>query len=40
LKGNCVSTIIGEETIFAICFYCIEGVEAAVVTMAFYASFE
>jgi hypothetical protein len=42
--GHCVRTIIGEETISyfssAICCCWIEGVEAAVVVVAFYASFE
>jgi hypothetical protein len=40
LTGHCVGTIIGEETISAICFCWIEGVEAAVVAVAFCASFE
>jgi hypothetical protein len=42
--GHCVGTIVGEETISsfssAIFFYWIEGVEAAVVVVAFCASFE
>jgi hypothetical protein len=42
--GHCVGTIVGEETISsfssAICFCWIEGVEAAVVVVAFCASFE
>jgi hypothetical protein len=44
LAGHCVGTNVGEETISsfssAICLCWIEGVEAAVVAMAFYASFE
>jgi hypothetical protein len=42
--GHCVGTIVGEETISSfsstICFYWIEGVEVAVVVVAFCASFE
>jgi hypothetical protein len=42
--GHCVGTIVGEETIYyfssTIYFCWIEGVEAAVVVVAFYASFE
>jgi hypothetical protein len=42
--GHCVGTIAGEETIsyfsFAIYFYWIEGVEAAVVVVAFCVSFK
>jgi hypothetical protein len=42
--GHCVGTIVGEEEISsfpsAICFYWIEGVEAAVVAVAFCSSFE
>jgi hypothetical protein len=43
LTGHYVGTIVGEETISAICFCWIEGVEATMVAMvavAFYASFE
>jgi hypothetical protein len=44
LTGHCVGTIVGEGTIYAfssaICLYWIEGVEAAVVVVLFYASFE
>ena len=44
LKGHYVGTIVGEETISsfssAICFCWIKGVEAAMVAMAFCASFE
>jgi hypothetical protein len=44
LTRHCVGTIVGEEKIssfsFAICFYWIEGIEAAVVAVAFCASFE
>jgi hypothetical protein len=37
LRGHCVGTIVGEEII---CFCWIEGVEAAVVVVVFFASFE
>jgi hypothetical protein len=44
LTGHCVGTIVGEEKIFSfsstICFCWIEGVEVAVVVVAFYTSFE
>jgi hypothetical protein len=44
INRYCVGTIIGEEIIssfaYAICFYWIEGVEDAVVVVAFCASFE
>jgi hypothetical protein len=44
LTGNFVGTIVGEETIYffsyEIFFYWIEGVDATVVVVAFYASFE
>jgi hypothetical protein len=44
LTGHCVGTIVCEETIYsfsyAICFWWIEGVEDAVVVVAFCASFE
>jgi hypothetical protein len=44
LTGHCVGTIVGEETLSAfssVIFFCwIEGVEAAVVVVAFCASFE
>jgi hypothetical protein len=40
LAENFVGTILGEETIYVICFSWIEGAEAAVVVVAFYASFE
>jgi hypothetical protein len=42
--GNCVGTIIGEETISSfsspICFCWIEGTKVVVVAVAFCASFE
>jgi hypothetical protein len=42
--GHCIDTIVGEGTIHAfsstICFCLIEGVEAVVVVVDFYASFE
>jgi hypothetical protein len=40
LKWHCVGTIVGEETFFVIYFCWIEGVEAALVAVAFCASFE
>jgi hypothetical protein len=42
--GHCVGTIVGEEKISSvsstICFLWIKGVEAVVVVVVFYASFE
>jgi hypothetical protein len=44
LTRHCVETIVVEETIYAfssaICFCWIKGVEATVVVVAFYESFE
>jgi hypothetical protein len=44
LIENCVGTIEGEETIptfsYTICFHWIEGVEAAMVVVAFCTTFE
>jgi hypothetical protein len=40
LKRHSVGTNVGEETIYAICFCWIEGVEDVVVVMAFCESFE